>query len=72
MQVAHLATALGSEPTSVGLAQNTQGVNFQCGTCEYFDKGVCKNSHPKLKDRNVQREWCCNLYDHDGMKVIVA
>lgn len=57
--------------SEVGLAQNAAGTMFQCGTCEYFDRGVCHNENPKLKGRSVKSEWCCNLYDHSGMKVIV-
>lgn len=55
----------------VGLAQNAEGVPFQCGTCEYFEDGTCHNPHPKLEGQQVQPEWCCNLYDHDGMKHVI-
>lgn len=55
----------------VGLAENPRGVHFQCGTCAYFDNGVCHNSHPRLDGKKVKAEWCCNLFDHKGMKVIV-
>lgn len=54
----------------VGLAQNAEGVAFQCGTCQYQQDGVCHNDNPKLNGKEVQPEWCCNLYDHDGMKHI--
>lgn len=60
----------GDEPSVVGLSENPQGIPFQCGTCEYFADGVCQNPHPKLNGQKVQPEWCCNLYDHEGMKVI--
>jgi hypothetical protein len=56
---------------AVGLADNTEGYAFQCGTCEYFDDGTCHNNHPKLNGRQVEAKWCCNLYDHDGMQTIV-
>lgn len=56
---------------AVGLADNTEGYSFQCGTCEYFDDGTCHNPHPKLNGRKVEPKWCCNLYDHAGMKTIV-
>ena len=59
-----------SDTSEVGLADNG-GLAFQCGTCEYFDDGVCRNVNPKIKDRPVQAAWCCNLYDHEGMHVIV-
>ncbi len=55
---------------SVGLAESPAA--FQCATWEYYKSGVCQNKNPKLNGRNVEPEWCCNLYSHDGMKVIVA
>jgi len=55
----------------VGLAENAKGVAFQCGTCEYFDDGTCRNKDPELEGKEVQAEWCCDLYDHDGMRVII-
>lgn len=55
----------------VGLAQNAQGVPFQCGTCNYQQDGVCQNPHPKLNGTEVQPEWCCNLYEHEGMEHII-
>lgn len=63
----------GDEATVVGLAENRQGVPFRCGTCEYFDfgPGTCHNPHPKLRGKVVKPEWCCNLYHHPGMRVIV-
>ncbi len=60
------------EDAVVGLTQNAAGVKFQCGTCEYFKDGVCRNINPELYGREVKAEWCCNLYDHDGMRVIVS
>lgn len=69
---AHLAKVLGAKTNSeVGLSQNASGIPFQCGTCEYFRQGVCQNENPKLKGKRVASEWCCNLYDHKGMRVIV-
>ena len=56
---------------AVGLADN-HGRLFKCGTCEYFEDGICHNKHPKLHGREVKPVWCCNLYNHDGMKVVVA
>jgi len=68
----HIAKVLGAKTSSeVGLAQNASGIQFQCGTCEYFDNGTCHNKNPHLQGRQVQPAWCCNLYDHPGMKVIV-
>lgn len=57
--------------SQIGLAQNARNIAFKCGTCEYFDRGVCHNENPKLHRRPVEAEWCCNLYDRKGMKVIV-
>ena len=57
--------------SQIGLSQNVKGVPFKCGTCEYFDRGICHNPNPKLQGRAVQADWCCNLYDRKGMKVIV-
>jgi hypothetical protein len=57
--------------TEIGLSQNAKGVPFRCGTCEYFERGVCHNPNPKLAGKPVDDDWCCNLYDHKGMKVIV-
>lgn len=56
--------------SEVGLAQNATGATFRCGTCKYFKGGKCHNGNPELKDRKVKSHWCCNLYDHAGMKVI--
>lgn len=55
---------------AVGLADNGD-TKFQCGTCEYYDAGYCQNEHPKLHLKRVEPNWCCNLYDHDGMKVVI-
>lgn len=55
----------------VGLSDNTSGAAFKCGTCEYFGDGKCHNPNPKLDGRKVEKTWCCNLYSHKGMKVIV-
>ena len=55
----------------VGLAQNAKGIPFQCGSCEYFDDGVCRNKDPELDGVEVKKEWCCDLYDHEGMKRII-
>lgn len=55
----------------VGLAENAKGVQFQCGTCEYFDDSICRNKDPELDGREVEPEYCCDLYDHEGMRVIV-
>lgn len=57
--------------SEVGLAENAKDIQFQCGTCEYFGVGLCHNPNPKLFNRKVEKIWCCNLYDHKGMKVIV-
>lgn len=53
----------------IGLAENPRGLEFQCGTCEYFEDGLCKNADPRLLNQKVQASWCCNRYDHPGMKV---
>ena len=62
--------AMKTDSRSVGLADNGH-VKFQCGTCEYFEAGVCHNKHPKLMGVQVNDNWCCNLYDHDGMKTVI-
>jgi hypothetical protein len=58
----------------VGLASNPGEVHFQCGTCHFYseDPSECLNPNPKLHKRHVDAEWCCNLYHHDGMKIIVS
>jgi len=56
---------------AVGLARNSPGIEFQCGTCQYFADGICHNEHPKLNGVEVDPEWCCNHYDHDGMETII-
>lgn len=56
---------------AVGLADNG-ATRFQCGTCEYFDSGICRNKHPKLDGTKVDEDWCCNLYDHEGMEIVIA
>lgn len=57
--------------TPIGLAENPRGTAFSCGTCEYFSKGTCQNDNPKLTGKRVEPEWCCNLFDRSGMKVII-
>lgn len=42
-----------------------------CLVCEYEKDGVCQHSDPHVKGRPVTKRNCCNLYDIDGMKVIV-
>lgn len=58
------------ETDPIGLAENG-GVTFQCGTCEYFEDGVCQNPDPRLNGEKVEHEWCCNKYDRDGMRTII-
>jgi hypothetical protein len=55
----------------VGLVENPAGMGFRCGTCEWFDSGYCRNGNKAIKDMKVDAFWCCNLYDNDGMKIIV-
>jgi len=63
----------GSDTSSmpIGLARNLAGVAFRCGTCEWFHNGDCWNGNPRLHGRHVDAHWCCNLYKHDGMKIVV-
>ena len=63
--------AMKSDERAVGLANNSD-IRFQCGTCEYCYDGFCQNEHHKLKGEKVEAKWCCNLYDHKGMKVVIA
>ncbi len=65
------ALANAQRPQEVGLSENKGNVPFRCGTCEYFQRGVCHNPNPKLNGRPVHDDWCCNLYHHPGMRVIV-
>ncbi len=63
-----------SDPTKsmpVGLASNPDGVAFRCGSCEFFDDGKCWNKNLKLNGKAVKPQWCCNLFRHSGMMVIV-
>lgn len=55
----------------IGLVSNN-GIAFRCGTCEYMESGKCQNPNPKLTGQRVKPDWCCNLYDHDGMQTIIA
>lgn len=64
------AIKTNTDDRAVGLADNGSR-RFHCGNCEYFDKGTCHNDHPKLSGKSVKPQWCCNLYDHPGMKVII-
>jgi hypothetical protein len=67
--------------SEVGLAELPPGVHFRCGECAYMGGkrkgtkvrlGECGNPNAELFRREVHRtRMCCNLYDHDGMKVIV-
>jgi hypothetical protein len=59
------------ERCPVGLVENKEGIHFQCGTCEYYDRKVCHNPDLRLHMRHVEPEWCCNLYHHTGMKTKV-
>jgi hypothetical protein len=54
----------------VGLASSP--AEFRCGTCGYYKSGECYNPNPKLYEKKVEPSWCCNLYTHDGMKIIIA
>lgn len=56
----------------VGLVENKDNIRFECGTCQHFKAGSCYHKNPKLHLRHVDRRWCCNLYEHPGMKTIVA
>lgn len=60
------------EEAVIGLSSIPGGVKFQCGTCEYFKDDTCRNINPRLYGRTVKAEWCCNLFDSPGMKVIVS
>lgn len=64
----------GGKDVVIGLVQNKGNERFECGTCRFMDHndGVCLNPHPKLHRLHVDKEWCCNLYHHPGMKTIVA
>lgn len=57
--------------SKIGLVENASGIAFRCDTCKYWNDKKCANPNPELKDRRIQGEWCCNLYDHDGMHLIV-
>jgi hypothetical protein len=59
------------DDTVIGLVDNTSGEHFQCGTCNYMKGEECHNPNPKLYGTKVEPEWCCNLYDHKGMKTII-
>lgn len=61
----------GDDDDAIGLASNPSDVHFQCGTCEYMDAGTCHNPNPKLNGYKVKPDWCCNLYEHKGMKTII-
>ena len=63
---------LGESTKAVGLVKNKDNERFECGTCQYFKNGKCYNGHPKLHRRDVDREWCCNLYHRPYMETIVA
>ena len=56
--------------SEIGLAKNNR-VAFRCGTCKYFDHGKCQNPNPQLEGKVVGAYWCCNLYDHSGMEVVI-
>lgn len=56
----------------IGLASNPNGIPFRCDHCEFFKKGTCHNPDPKLFGRSVDDDWCCDLFKHPGMKVIIG
>lgn len=60
-----------SDGGAVGLVENVEDVPFQCATCDYFEDGFCQNEDPRLYGRDVEGRWCCNKYEHEGMRVIV-
>lgn len=55
----------------VGLAQNPDGVPFNCGHCDYFGDGRCHNKDKQLNGRKVEPDWCCDFFRHPGMRVII-
>jgi len=56
----------------IGLAENPRGVEFHCPTCRYYSAGICKHPNKRLNGTPVGDDECCNLYDHEGMKVKIA
>jgi hypothetical protein len=67
------AAADGDETQSmpIGLVSNPKGVPFHCRDCQFYDDGKCWNKKKKLTGTHVEPEWCCNLFRHPGMKVII-
>lgn len=55
----------------VGLAELPAGIMFHCPACEYIANGICKNPDPRIHNRPVTSEMCCNFFDHSSMKRIV-
>ena len=66
-----------SDRPRVGLAKNPSGVPFRCGDCKYGKEdtknGVlhCHKKEPELYLRKVEHDWCCDFFEHPGMKVII-
>lgn len=60
----------GTKAMPVGLAAIPVGQKFECGNCEYYGEGKCYNKNPALDGRQVQANWCCNLFDNDDMIVV--
>ena len=59
----------GDDP--IGLVENPDDVAFQCATCDYFEDGVCQHSDPRLNGEEVEGKWCCNKYEHPGMRTVI-
>lgn len=64
-------TSSNDEVGPIGLVENPDDVPFQCATCDYFDDGICDNPRAKLHGKPVEGRWCCDWYDHPGMRVII-
>lgn len=72
-----------SKPNPVGLAENPPGVPFQCGTCSFLsgnievlqdwpEDNICTNEEARLYLVPVNKQlWCCDKYNHPGMRVII-
>jgi hypothetical protein len=56
----------------IGLVENPAGVAFQCATCDHFDDGVCRHHDPRLDGKKVEGAWCCNEFEHPGMRTVIA
>lgn len=55
----------------IGFVEYPPGITGKCPDCEYDVNGICTHKDSHIKGRPVTERNCCNLFDCEGMRVIV-